>query len=188
MRKKWQRGYKGCHLAEGQLMSFLSFLFVSPSPFLMACLFALRFCLEKVSFWMTTIRSSVWYVNNYVGGYFWNAKFIECGQLWWWSKGNSESLSISLQPESVMIKLCEAEVDAVHECNYVPLCFFFFFQKCFICLAQFNLVFPLWCLASFASKKIYAYFQQILPIIAVNELTTRFINFTLKVLYLPVHL
>lgn len=46
--------------------------------------------------------------------------------------------------------MCWTQVDIVHECNYVPLCYF---KNILIYLAQFNLVFAWWCLTTFASKK-----------------------------------
>lgn len=87
-----------------------------------------------------------------------------------------------------MIKLCQAHLTlfmnvimdlcAFSKYSYllgtVQFSFFFFFAW--------------WCLTTFASKKIHAPFLQIRLIIAMKELTTRFINFTLKVLYSPVHL
>lgn len=75
MRKKWQRGYKGCRPADGQLMSFFHF------PLFFSLFFSLLWfvCVEsetEVSVWMTAITRLLQQIKNESVALVWNMSYL----------------------------------------------------------------------------------------------------------------
>lgn len=154
MRKKWQRGYKGCHPPDGQLMSFLPFLFVFLFFFFPRGLFVCAQPVPVESFCLNDYNKIMRLICK--GGTLWIFQKSEIH--WRWPtltviKGQTLDVFEYRKYKTLYQPLLSCArlwwILFMNVIMYLSL----LFENIFIYLAQFNLIFAWWCLTTFASKK-----------------------------------